>query len=168
MNRCTLRRPGRLGRARTALLAAAAVVAQPAWSYTCSLSATTTAFGIYAPASASPNDTTGTITVTCSADVASLPITYTLALSAGGSGSYATRLMSAGAATLQYQLYADAARTSVWGDGTAGTGTVSGGFTLSVINSVSAQHTVYGRMPPLQSSAVAGTYSDLVVVTLSY
>ena len=56
----------------------------------------------------------------------------------------------------------------MWGDGTAGTGTVSGGFTLSVINSVSAQHTVYGRMPPLQSSAVAGTYSDLVVVTLSY
>lgn len=139
-----------------------------AQSYTCSISATASAFGVYDPKSITSNDTTGTITVMCSPDVVSLPITYTVALSSGLVGTFAQRRMSSGANTLGYQLYSNAARTTVWGDGTAGTSFVGGGFTIGLLNPVSATHTVYGRIPALQGSTRAGSYSDLVTVTLSY
>ena len=152
---------------RLTLLAAAAAPGF-AWAYTCTVGATSTAFGVYAPSAASPTDSTGAITVTCSPNIVSLPITYTVALSSGGAGSYASRRMASGANTLLYQLYSNATHATVWGDGTAATSVVGGGFTLGLIFPVSATHTVYGRMPALQSGAVAGGYSDTITVTLTF
>lgn len=134
----------------------------------CSASAVPTLFGSYNPLSASANDSTGSVTVTCGIHAIAILQSYTVALSTGSSGSYAPRRMQSGAATLQYQLYRDAARSSVWGDGTAGTALVSGGFLLSVLVPVSATHTVYGRLPGLQTTAPPGSYTDTITVTVTY
>jgi spore coat protein U-like protein len=83
-------------------------------------------------------------------------------LSTGSSGSYAARTLRSGAFELPYNLYLDAARTQVWGDGSAGTFTDSpnpGNVTRTI--------PVYGRIPPLQDAA-AGTYSDTIVVTFVF
>ena len=139
-----------------------------ALAYTCSVSATATAFGTYVPTALVANDTTGTVTVTCNANISVLTANYTLALSTGGSASYANRLMSGGGHTLQYQLYKDVARTTVWGDGTASTSTVAGSVLLSLTFPVLGNHTVYGRIPASQTGAYAGSYSDTITVTVTY
>lgn len=149
------------------LLAAAALLPAAARA-SCSASAAPTLFGTYNPLSASANLSTGSVTVTCGINSIAILQSYTVALSTGGSASYAPRRMHAGANTLQYQLYRDAGRTSVWGDGTAGSAVVSGGFLLSVLVPVSATHTVYGRIPALQTSVPVGSYTDTITVTVSY
>lgn len=127
-------------------------------------------FGSYTPITfpgkiASTNvDSTGTVSVSCSGLVQ--PATYTLRLSAGGSNAINARAMSrAGAgSTMGYNLYVDAARTTVWGDGINGatfSGTVSP--TDGTVN-----HTFYGRIPSGQFSVMPGSYSDQLVITLEY
>ncbi|CAJ0781238.1 hypothetical protein LMG18090_01293 [Ralstonia mannitolilytica] len=91
---------------------------------------------------------------------------WTLALSAG-SGSGATmsnRLLtrSGGSQTVGYNLFTSARYSSVWGDGTSGTATVTGTGT-----GVSQVSTVYGRVPA-QTTPQAGTYTDTIIVTVSY
>ena len=91
----------------------------------CSVSAQPTAFGSYNPTSGAVLDTTGQITVTCTA-VLSIAVSYTISLSAGGSGSATARRMSGSSATLPYNLYTDSTRSTIWGNGTGGTGTQCG------------------------------------------
>lgn len=47
--------------------------------------------------------------------------------------SFSSRYMLSGANRLYYNMYTDAARTVVWGDGTAGSSTVNGNVVLSLI-----------------------------------
>ena len=104
-------------------------------------------------------DAIGNILVNCTTGSG-----YTVALNAGGGtgATMASRKMSAGALLLSYTVYTTAARTSVWGDGTGGSSTVSG--TGSGINqTISA----YGRIFSGQSVAAAN-YADTVNVTVSY
>lgn len=125
----------------------------------CAVSAGDLAFGSYSASSASPATATSTIQVTCTT---SLP--YTVALDGGTSaGNVAARTMSDGAAhTLGYGLYTSGAYATLWGDGTGGTSTMAG------TGSGTAQSlTVYGRIPAAQFVA-AGSYSDLVTVTVNY
>jgi spore coat protein U-like protein len=123
---------------------------------TCSITATGVSFGAYDPRSATATDGVGSVTVTC--DKSNTP-SMILSSSTGQSGSYATRRMSSGAYTLNYNLYTTATRTIVWGDGSAGTSAP----TLSATGT----YTIYGRIPPLQNVG-AGTYSDSVSVTITY
>ncbi len=66
-----------------------------------------------------------------------------------------------GASALQYNLYLDAARTTIWGNGSGGTSTLNapsgGNQTVSV----------YGRVFPLQDVSV-GICSDSILVTINY
>lgn len=89
---------------------------------------------------------------------------YTLALDAGtGSGAtVASRRMTSGGDTLEYALYQDAARTTPWGDGTAGTSTRS-----STGTGLQQSFTVYGRVPSSAAAAV-GTYADTITITATY
>lgn len=153
---------------RLLLIAAATATPGLALAVTCTISATTVAFATYSVGSNS--DSTGTLTFTCGASVLPTSVTYSIALSTGGSGSYATRKLAAGAPTLNYQLYTNLARTTVWGDGTAGTSVVSGTLSLSPLNPVtlSPSPVVYGRVPLGQTSAVAGSYTDTITVTVTY
>lgn len=133
----------------------------------CTVSATTQAFGSYNPFSATPRDSTSDIAVACSlGGLISLGVSYTIKLSSGGSGGYAPRRMSSGAHTLNYNLYTTTGRTTVWGNGTASTGTISDGYLLG-IGTTTRHYTVYGRVPALQN-AYGGAYADTITVTVDY
>lgn len=138
----------------------------------CSVSVSGVAFGVYDPLLAAPDDSTGSVTVTCAyvAPGGATNVNYTVALSTGTSGAYAQRRMSAGASRLTYNLFVDAARSVIWGNATAGTAVVSGAMRVGpgVGNGTrSATHTVYGRAPALQATD-SGSYADSIVVTLTF
>ena len=156
----------------TALLAAVALLgALPAAASDCTASATSISFGVYDPVVALPDDSTGTLTVTCSYSESGVKHpAYTVALSSGNGVSSATRWLAAGPFRLYYNLYRDAARTQIWGDGTTGSYVQSG--TLRPGPGVgnhtrSAAYTVYGRMPA-QQDAASGDYTDIIVFTLTF
>jgi spore coat protein U-like protein len=139
----------------------------------CTVSVSGVAFGVYDPFATTPDDSTGSITVTCSTIGNGGGVTrveYSVALSAGASGNYAQRFMSSGAPRLNYNLYADPARSLVWGSGSAGTQVITGSMTVGpgVGNGTRTNtHTVYGRLPALQDAA-EGNYMDSIVLTLTF
>ena len=130
---------------------------------TCSATATALAFGTYTPgAGALTNNST--ISVKCTKNTP-----YTVSLNAGTTtgDAFTQRLMASGANTLQYNLYTTAAFTTVFGDGTGGTGTQAGtGAGVATANTV----TVYGQLldSAANQAAVPGSYSDTITVTVTY
>ncbi|CAN7687822.1 spore coat U domain-containing protein [Rhizobium rhizogenes] len=103
-------------------------------------------------------DATGSVTATCTAGT-----TYTVSLSGGTTNAAPTaRKMSKGAETVTYGLYKDTNRSQPWGDATTPGSTVAGTGT-----GAAQVLTVYGRVPP-QTTPTPGTYTDTVVVTLTY
>jgi spore coat protein U-like protein len=148
-----------------------ASLATPALAATCSASSSGVALGVYRPNQATPADSAGFVTVTCSRDVLeTFPVTvnYSVDFSRGNSANYSPREMTSGTNKLQYNLYSDASRASVWGDTTGGTAHATGSIGLqSVMVPVSASHTVYGRIFSSQN-AVPGNYADSIVVTIVY
>jgi spore coat protein U-like protein len=126
----------------------------------CDVQATNLAFGTYSPSSSTAHNGTSTISVYCTVGTG-----YSLGLDVGtGGGVYTARKMTAGGSQLLYNLYTSAARTTVWGDGTASTGTVSGSG-AGLLSAVS--HTVYGQIGINQDSA-PGTYTSTITVTLTF
>jgi len=129
------------------------------------------AFGVYDPIAAAPDDSTGSVTVVCAyVGGGTDRVSYRVALSTGGSGAYATRKMRAGASALNYNLYSDAGRSAIWGNGSGGTTVMAGSFTVGpgVGNSLRIDSsTIYGRIPARQD-ALDGSYADTIVVTLEF
>jgi spore coat protein U-like protein len=70
--------------------------------------------------------------------------------------------------TLTYNLYTTAANTTVWGNGTSGTATVSGSFTVpaGAGNSGFLTHTVYGLIGGSQN-VTPGAYSTATPITVT-
>lgn len=127
----------------------------------CTVTATDLGFGNYDPGTGSDLDANSSVTAKCTSGTG-----YTIGLDAG-TGSGATtdnRLMtvSGGTETLGYGLYQDADRTINWDD-VGGTSPVTG-----TGDGTDQTHTVYGRIPGGQTSAVVGTYSDTITVTISF
>lgn len=134
----------------------------------CTVTATPVAFGTYAPLSGAAADASGTVTVTCALVLGlSLTVNYTIQLSKGTAGSYAPRQLASGAQRLDYNLYKNSARTTVWGDGTSGTSTTTDGYLLGVGGAV-RNYTVYGRVPASQTATRSGVYADTITVTVNY
>jgi spore coat protein U-like protein len=131
---------------------------------TCTISATSVAFGNYNPFGLSPVDSTGTVTVQCTRNSY---VSYSIAMSKGNSGSYSPRKMAHGTSNLNYNLYTDSVHSVVWGDGTSGTSTISK-INVRCRKSPYCQHTAYGRIPAGQTTAVPGLYTDSIIVTLTY
>lgn len=121
----------------------------------CTVSATGVAFGTHTFLDTSPSDSTGTITVSCDAVAA-----YSIGLVGGFTGTF-TRAMTSGSNQLGYNLFTDATRSVVWGDGTGGSARVSTSGTFG------ASHTVYGRIPSGQN-VPAGAYSDALIVRVEF
>lgn len=148
------------------VLACAALLAPGAATATveaaCTISATAVNFGAYDVYAASPDDSVGSITYQCGTADRNITIT----LSTGGSGTYAARQMqpSSGSDRLVYNLYTDAARTAVWGNGSGGTNDYHIGKPPSNTN---VSLSVYGRIPASQDVAI-GNYSDTVIVTINF
>jgi spore coat protein U-like protein len=163
MNTRVLLHPRACGLAAALL---APVVAMPSGGTaapTCSIdNVSNVAFGSYDVFSPAPVDTTGSVTYSCSG--AGESDLVAIELSRGGAPSYFPRQLSTGGLTLDYNLYREAARTNVWGDGSGGTSR----YTLvGTGNNDTVVVTLYGRIPALQNASV-GTYGDTLTVTLLY
>lgn len=134
----------------------------------CTASATGVSFGDYSPFG-SGVDAAGNVRVTCLSLVTLGTIDYSIALSAGHSGTYSPRHMDNAGNPLNYNLYTTDSYAQVWGDGSGSTGVVTGSITLFILlDEEYADHTVYGRIPGSQTSTVVGDYSDTITVTVTY
>jgi spore coat protein U-like protein len=121
---------------------------------TCTVTITNLAFAAYDVFSKTKTTSTGKVKVKCN-----VLDTYTISLSAGF-GTFTSRVLESGSDQLDYNLYTNSAHTTIWGDGTSGTSTVSA-------TSTGATYTVYGLIPARQNVPV-GTYSDTITVTVTY
>ncbi len=126
----------------------------------CTITAVGVSFGTYDVFSGSPLDSTGSVTYNC----ISVLGTITINLSRGGAPTFTPRQMFRSSETLNYNLYLNAARTTIWGDGTSGTSHY-GPVTPPLLTNVTV--TIYGRIPGGQDVS-AGTYSDTVVATINF
>jgi spore coat protein U-like protein len=154
-------------------LAALLGLSNPAWAVTATgsftvqitiqascvfVSATTltfTAVGVIA----ANDDASTTLSVQCTNTTP-----YNIGLSAGlGTGAtVASRKMTGtGGALVNYTLYSDTNRTTVWGQ-TVGTDTVSASG-----SGAAQSYTVYGRVP-VQTTPAPGAYTDTITVTVTY
>lgn len=126
----------------------------------CNISATALDFGPVGLLNGN-HDASSNLSVQCTQGAS-----YSIALNAGvgvGANVAARRMTrSAGGQTVTYQLYADANRTQLWGDGTNGTTVVSRSGTGAV-----QTIPVYGRVPQ-QVTPQAGAYADTVTATITY
>ena len=147
------------------------MVPSSSYAAACTVSSAGVAFGRYVPASGTNDRSTGTVTISCSGLLGLLLpyVPYTISLNSGlySGGIFSNRRMFSGSSYLSYQLYSNSAGTTVWGDGTGGSSTVSGTCT-AILGNCSSSKTIYGLIPALQSGVAPGTYSDTVTVTVSY
>ncbi|WP_426752815.1 Csu type fimbrial protein [Myxococcus sp. Y35] len=139
-----------------AALGAPAAHAQAA----CSLDVVGCSFGAYDIFSMAPLDSTGSITVSCVG--MNEPLTVVLTLDAGRSGDALRRAMYNGPIVLEYNLYLDAARSQVWGNGLSGTSS-----SQVIVDGSPVTIPVFGRIPAAQKAAT-GAYADTLVVTVTY
>jgi spore coat protein U-like protein len=132
----------------------------------CTIAVADLTFTSYDPTYGVDNDSTGTVTSTCTmgggvvltlgqgsvpgtGSTAAAPVRRMIGTSGAASGTY-----------LNYGLFQENGRTTVFGNtsGTGGSFTATGGADVT---------TVYGRMPKAQVAAL-GSYADSVSVTLTY
>jgi spore coat protein U-like protein len=131
---------------------------------TCTVGASPLSFGNYRPGQGSVSANT-TLAVRCARGT---PFTVTLDAGTGGR-TVTQRVMTFGAYQLQYSLYTSAARTTVWGDGTLSSATVSG-VGHGVSSGQAVVETVYGQVPDIvmNQDLAPGLYTDTVRVTVNY
>jgi spore coat protein U-like protein len=147
---------GASGRALAVALALAGVATPAEAAPACNASVTMVDFGRVDHREG--GDITGQLTVTCDG-----PTGFEVSASPGY-GSYQERTMLGPKETvLRYNLYVDAARRRVWGDGdSGGTARIAG----QSDGRKAVSYTIYGRIPDGQSLR-PGRYSDSVRVTVS-
>lgn len=144
-----------------------------AQAQSCSVSATPLAFGNYSSPGGARADSSAAVLVTCTPQYLLLACksSYTLSLSVGDHASGSQRQLAAGTGRLAYGLFSDTLRQQAWGDGGASGPTTGGTITTSLLSLVclpgNKSHTIYGRIPANQS-VPAGSYSDSVVLTVTY
>lgn len=155
------------------LLLLLALPAAPAWAaVSCTASAPDMDFGTISAVPLPLTDVTPSLTINCTGGTSGATVRVCVGINAGtgtGSGGGA-RYMNSGANTVQYQIYSDSARSTVWGDST------SGGMyepmpsvVLGAGGSGSQAYPIYGRIlnPPAQSVPV-GTYSSGLQFTIKF
>lgn len=124
----------------------------------CEVTATDLDFGTYTAQSGTPLQGTTMLRATCTPNT-----TYNIGLNEGTSpgATVNQRKMVSGAQVLNYQLYSDSSRSTIWGN-TTGTDTVTG-----VGSGLAQDHTVFGSIPASQVIP-AGDYSDTITVRVYY
>lgn len=120
-------------------------------------SATTLDFGSQGVLAANV-DQTSTVTIQCTDTT---PFNISLNAGTGTGATVAKRKLSNGGNTIDYSLYSDSNRTTVWGN------TVSADTVAGTGNGAAQALTIYGRVT-VQSTPAPGTYSDTVTVTVTY
>lgn len=125
----------------------------------CDIVATNLDFGVYSTQSSSPLQGTTLLKATCTPNTS-----YQIGLSEGtspGATVNQRKMVSPTSNVLNYQLYSDSARSSIWGN-TPGTNTVTG-----VGTGLPQDHTVFGSVPAAQG-VPAEDYADTITVRIYY
>ncbi|WP_266158937.1 Csu type fimbrial protein [Dyella silvatica] len=101
-------------------------------------------------------------------------IAMCLNLNTGTGGAQANpRLLSSGSNTLNYQLYADAATTQIWGSTATPATPTPLGIAVAIpagllfATTVTGQTPFYAKLPGGQTTAPVGSYSSTLTVTVS-
>ena len=127
----------------------------------CNITTTPIGFGNYESSSVFALDATADVNVNCDASVP-----YLVRLDAGenSAGTFSPRkmLLAGGSDAMNYNLYRNASRSEIWGDGTNGSFIQSGAGTGAGV-----QLPVYGRLFGAQNVG-AGTYLDNITVTIEW
>jgi spore coat protein U-like protein len=126
----------------------------------CSVSTSPLVFGTYNVFSATPVDSTATVSYRCNGNADGVLV----AITKGQSPTFLPRQLGKGTERLSYNLFRDAARTSVWGDFTGGTSALND---LNPPNNKEVDVTIFGRIPPGQDIS-AGSYADTVTVVVLF
>jgi spore coat protein U-like protein len=134
--------------------------AAAAQSPSCTISVSSVAFGPYSVFTTTPADSTGTITYSCNSAAANISIS----LGNGSSSTFSPRTLGKGGEVLSYNLYRNAGRTQIWGDGTGGTSVYT---RANPPSNGDVNLTVYGRIPA-QQDVSAGDYSDTVSAVINF
>jgi spore coat protein U domain-containing protein, fimbrial subunit CupE1/2/3/6 len=142
-------------------LAATLAVVPRAAEAACTVSSSGVAFGTYDVFATAPTDSTGTVTFRCTQRDKDIRIS----ISQGSSPTFLPRQLTRPGSLLFYNLFLDAARTVVWGDGSGGTDAYYNHNPQG--NNADIELTVFGRLPPGQDASV-GTYTDTVIVTIDF
>jgi spore coat protein U-like protein len=146
----------------TMLLAAVALlIAVSTAEAACTITTTAVSFGSYNVFAGSADDGTGQITYRCTGP---RPPIVTIQLDKGGSASFSPRQMRRGSETLNFNLYLDSTRTTIWGDGTGGTQAYT---RANPPNGQNINLNVFGRIPAGQDVS-AGSYSATVTATIFF
>ncbi len=111
-------------------------------------------FGAYDPTSATPVDTTGEFAVQCDVET---PVR--ISLGRGLSGRQIPRELRYRGRALAYNLFLNAARTAVWGDGSGGTQVFQG----VVPRRGELRIPIYARLAPRQQ-VPPGVYRDRISI----
>ena len=118
-------------------------------------------FGAYDVSDRFPRDSMLMLTVSCQENQAR-DLSISIGPSGNSGGIQIRQLKWAGGIDrLDYNLFSDASRTQVWGDGTAGSPVVVQG----VARSSPKQVMIFGRIAAGQDVS-AGTYADVITVTV--
>lgn len=129
----------------------------------CSVIGPNLSFGPYDSLSSFGATTSGTISITC--DETPPPTVRVQVGPSAVSGGFQPRRMRhlSGTDTLAYNLFTDAAGNFIWGDGSAGTVTLSD----KVQKNKPWLLTIYGRIPALQNVSV-GSYADTIAISIIF
>jgi spore coat protein U-like protein len=128
---------------------------------TCSISTTGVSFGTYDVFATAPLDSTGSVTYNC---LKILNASITITLDKGGASTFNPRRMLKGGEALDYNLYRDAARTTIWGDGTGGSQVYTD---PSPPNNQNVTVTIYARIFA-QQDVSAGAYTNTITATINF
>lgn len=148
-------KPGRRGfglLARALLLLPLPLAAQAV----CRVDARPLAFGMLWDLSSHGADADSLVLLDCAAATGGLRVSLGPGLNAVQASGRALRN---GATSLPYNLYTDAARSQLWGDGTGGSS--------AAMAPGNAMLTVYARIPPVPTPR-PGSYSDAVEVIVDW
>jgi spore coat protein U-like protein len=132
----------------------------PAAEAACTISTTAISFGTYNVFQGAPTDAAGQVTFRCT----TFELVVRIDLDRGGAPSFNPRQMRQSSEILSYNLYRDASRSTIWGDGTGGTQNFSQFFVFANQN---INVPVYGRIPASQDVS-AGLYTNTVTATINF
>ncbi len=137
-------------------------VVQPVFACTLSFTGTTISFGNYNPFSITK--ATGALTFTTNCANTPLASDRIITLSTGASNSFSNRTMGGNGYDINYNLFTNLANSSIWGDGTGGSVSVTAGMVDG------ESHVIYASIPAEQD-AMSGpnggiVYSDNILVSI--
>ena len=124
----------------------------------CTVTATPMSFGTLTTLGTGNIDSSSTVGVTCT-----LGATYVVSMDDGANDDAGQRRLAHatdGTQFIGYDVYSDAARSTVWNATTTPAAATGSGTQQDL--------TAYGRIPSTAAAVIAGNYSDSVVVTVTF